>query len=124
MVSPSLGLSLTCRPACCWGLLWPWGRWAWWKGAAGDLDQLPAELNSFIGRKRELGELRRLMQETRALTLCGPGGVGKTRLALRVLASVADGFPDGVWFVELADLPAITPLLGPARWRPGHSAGP
>ena len=84
--------------------MWPWGRWAWWKGAAGDLDQLPAELNSFIGRERELGELRRLMQETRALTLCGPGGVGKTRLALRVLASVADGFPDGVWFVELADL--------------------
>ena len=97
-------MSLTCRPACCWGLLWPWGRWAWWKGAAGDLDQLPAELNSFIGRERELGELRRLMQVTRTLTLCGPGGVGKTRLALRVLASVADEFPDGVWFVELADL--------------------
>jgi predicted ATPase len=71
---------------------------------AGDFGQLPTELNSFIGREREIDELRRLVQVTRALTLCGPGGVGKTRLALRLLASVADGFPDGVWFVELADL--------------------
>lgn len=44
------------------------------------------------------------MQVTRALTLCGPGGIGKTRLALRVLATAADDFPDGTWFVELADL--------------------
>jgi predicted ATPase/tetratricopeptide (TPR) repeat protein len=41
---------------------------------------------------------------TRALTLCGPGGIGKTRLALRVLAALAAEFPDGAWFVELADL--------------------
>jgi predicted ATPase len=41
---------------------------------------------------------------TRALTLSGPGGIGKTRLALRVLASMAGEFPDGAWFVELADL--------------------
>ena len=41
---------------------------------------------------------------TRALTLCGAGGIGKTRLALRILAAVADEFPDGVWFVELGDL--------------------
>jgi predicted ATPase/DNA-binding CsgD family transcriptional regulator len=65
---------------------------------------LPEEPNSFIGRERELSELRQLMRRTRALTLCGPGGVGKTRLALRVLATVAAEFPDGVWFVELADL--------------------
>ncbi len=44
------------------------------------------------------------MASTRALTLCGPGGIGKTRLALRLLASVADEFPDGTWFVDLADL--------------------
>ena len=44
------------------------------------------------------------MYSTRALTLCGPGGIGKTRLALRLLASMAAGFPDGAWFVELADL--------------------
>jgi predicted ATPase/DNA-binding CsgD family transcriptional regulator len=65
---------------------------------------LPEEPNSFIGRERELGELRQLLCETRARTLCGPGGIGKTRLALRVMAATADDFPDGVWFVELADL--------------------
>jgi predicted ATPase len=65
---------------------------------------LPEEPNSFIGREHELDELRRLVYSTRALTLCGPGGIGKTRLALRLLASMAAEFPDGAWFVELADL--------------------
>jgi predicted ATPase/DNA-binding CsgD family transcriptional regulator len=72
---------------------------------------LPEEPNSFIGRERELGELSQLLSRTRALTLCGPGGIGKTRLALRLLAAVSgegaaagEEFPDGVWFVELADL--------------------
>ncbi len=65
---------------------------------------LPEEPNSFIGRERELVELRRVLRQTRALTLCGPGGIGKTRLALRLLAAAAAEFPDGVWFVELADL--------------------
>jgi len=62
------------------------------------------EPNSFIGRERELDELRRFVLSMRAVTLCGPGGIGKTRLALRVLAGLADDFPDGVWFIELADL--------------------
>ena len=65
---------------------------------------LPEEPNTFIGRERELVELRQLLHRTRALTLSGPGGIGKTRLALRLLASAAAEFPDGVWFVELADL--------------------
>ena len=65
---------------------------------------LPEEPNSFVGRDRELGELRQLGYSSRTLTLCGPGGVGKTRLALRLLALMAEDFPDGVWFVELADL--------------------
>ncbi|HWM95825.1 MAG TPA: AAA family ATPase, partial [Streptosporangiaceae bacterium] len=65
---------------------------------------LPEEPNTFVGRERELVELRQLLHRTRALTLCGPGGIGKTRLALRLLASAAAEFPDGVWFVELADL--------------------
>src|SRR5205085_1538814 len=85
-------------------------------GARGiDVDEiqahLPEEPNSFIGRERELGELSQLLSRTRALTLCGPGGIGKTRLALRLLAAVSgegaaagEEFPDGVWFVELADL--------------------
>jgi predicted ATPase/DNA-binding CsgD family transcriptional regulator len=65
---------------------------------------LPQEQNSFVGRERELGQLQQLVGVTRALTLCGAGGIGKTRLALQVLAAVADDFPDGVWFVELGDL--------------------
>ncbi len=65
---------------------------------------LPEEPNSFIGRERELGELRWMLRHVRALTLCGPGGIGKTRLALRILAAAEDEFPDGVCFVELADL--------------------
>ena len=66
---------------------------------------LPEEPNTFVGRERELVELHQLLHRTRALTLCGPGGIGKTRLALRLLASAAAEFPDGIWFVELADLP-------------------
>ncbi|MFY9927511.1 MAG: AAA family ATPase [Streptosporangiaceae bacterium] len=65
---------------------------------------LPEEPNSFVGRERELGELSQLLGRTRLLTLSGPGGIGKTRLALRVLAAASEGFPDGAWFVELADL--------------------
>src|SRR5262252_9175146 len=65
---------------------------------------LPQEQNSFVGRELELGKLRELLGATRALTLCGTGGIGKTRLALQVLAAVADQFPDGAWFVELGDL--------------------
>ena len=65
---------------------------------------LPQEQNSFVGRELELDKLRQLLGVTRALTLCGPGGIGKTRLALQALAAVADEFPDGAWFVELGDL--------------------
>ncbi len=65
---------------------------------------LPQEPNSFIGRERELRELRWILHTTRVLTLWGPGGIGKTRLALRLLTEAADEFPDGAWFVELADL--------------------
>jgi predicted ATPase/DNA-binding CsgD family transcriptional regulator len=71
------------------------------------LDQVGSrfeEPNSFVGRERELGQLRRFVRSVRAVTLCGPGGIGKTRLALRVLAGLTAGFPDGVWFIELGDL--------------------
>jgi predicted ATPase/DNA-binding CsgD family transcriptional regulator len=65
---------------------------------------LPAEMTSFVGRRRELAETRRMLAASRLLTLTGPGGVGKTRLALRMAAEVRRTFPDGVWFVELAAL--------------------
>ena len=63
---------------------------------------LPAEMTSFVGRRRELAETRRMLAGSRLLTLTGPGGVGKTRLALRMATEVRRSFPDGVWFVELA----------------------
>jgi len=65
---------------------------------------LPAELTSFVGRRRELADTRRLLSSSRLLTLTGAGGVGKTRLALRMAAEVRRTFADGVWFVELAAL--------------------
>ncbi|HYY45905.1 MAG TPA: AAA family ATPase, partial [Candidatus Angelobacter sp.] len=65
---------------------------------------LPAEATSFIGRRRELAELRKALGASRLVTLVGPGGVGKTRLALRIGAALDRGFPDGGWLIELADV--------------------
>jgi predicted ATPase/DNA-binding CsgD family transcriptional regulator len=63
---------------------------------------LPAELNSFVGREQELVEIEHLLATTRLLTLVGTGGVGKTRLAQRVASQVLDRYPDGAWLIELA----------------------
>ena len=65
---------------------------------------LPVELTSFIGRESELRELSELLPKTRLLTLTGPGGSGKTRLALRLARDALDRYPDGVRLVELAAL--------------------
>ncbi len=65
---------------------------------------LPIQLTSFIGREQEMEKARQSLAETRLLTLLGPGGTGKTRLALQVAADLVEQFPDGVWFVELAPL--------------------
>jgi predicted ATPase len=72
---------------------------------------LPLQLTSFVGRERELSEARGLMANSRLLTLTGPGGAGKTRLASAVAFEVAAGFEDGVWWVELA--PVSDPDLMP-----------
>ncbi len=65
---------------------------------------LPAETTSFIGRRRELAEARRKLSAARLVTLVGPGGVGKTRLAIRAASDLARGVPDGAWLVQLAEL--------------------
>ena len=65
---------------------------------------LPAELTSFVGRRGELAEVRRLLAGSRLVTLTGVGGVGKTRLALRAAAGLARAFPGGVWLVRLDQL--------------------
>ena len=70
---------------------------------------MPTEPTSFVGRRSELREVKRLLATTRLLTLTGSGGAGKTRLALRAAAEMARGFPDGVWLVPLA--PVQDPLL-------------
>ena len=65
---------------------------------------LPAELTSFVGRRQQLTEIRRLLSSSRLLTLTGVGGAGKTRLALRTARKMQRAFPDGAWFIELAAL--------------------
>ncbi|HEY2578775.1 MAG TPA: NB-ARC domain-containing protein, partial [Streptosporangiaceae bacterium] len=87
---------------------------------------LPAELTSFVGRRRELTEVRRLLASSRLVTLTGIGGVGKTRLALRAAAALHRAFRDGVWLVQLDQLrdealvaQAVTAALG-LQDRAGH----
>jgi len=63
---------------------------------------LPEQLTSFIGREKELAEIKHLMSRTRLLTLTGSGGNGKTRLALQAAAEAVDQFTNGVWFVDMA----------------------
>ncbi len=65
-------------------------------------NNLPAQLSSFIGREREVSEVRALVKSCRLVTLTGAGGAGKTRLGLQVAAELLDGSGDGVWLAELA----------------------
>ena len=65
---------------------------------------LPAEATSFVGRRRELAELRKKLAAARLVSVVGPGGVGKSRLALRSATDLGRGFPGGAWLVELADV--------------------
>jgi predicted ATPase/DNA-binding SARP family transcriptional activator/tetratricopeptide (TPR) repeat protein len=88
---------------------------------------LPVQVSSFIGRRKEVETLKQLLLRSRLLTLTGVGGGGKTRLALAVAAEVLEAYPEGVWLVELAALsdPALVPqtaarALG-LREEPGRS---
>ena len=72
---------------------------------------LPARLTSFVGREATLAEATHLLKDRRLLTLVGSGGIGKTRLALRIASDLVDFYPHGAWLVELA--PVADPLLVP-----------
>lgn len=67
-------------------------------------NNLPVQLTNFIGREKEIEEVKKSLAETHLLTLAGPGGTGKTRLCLQAAAEVIDDFANGVWFVDLAPL--------------------
>jgi non-specific serine/threonine protein kinase len=91
------------------------------------LHNLPAQLTSFVGRAKDFEAVRRLLAGSRSVTLCGPGGIGKTRLALAVAEAVVSEYPDGVWLAELASihdgvlvLPAVAAVLKP-RSQPDQS---
>lgn len=97
------------------------------RGAAGEKHNLPSLRSSFVGREREMVEVKRALAMTGLLTLTGTGGCGKTRLALEVAKDLVGVYADGVWLVELAPLsdPALVPqavasVLG-LREQPGRS---
>lgn len=66
--------------------------------------RLPVGLSSFIGREREIEQVKRFLSESRLVTLTGTGGCGKTRLAIKVASELSEWFEEGVWWVELAAL--------------------
>ena len=91
---------------------------------------LPAPLSSFVGRRHEVAELTAALASSRLVSAVGPGGVGKTRLALRVAEATMDVHPGGTWYVDLV------PVVDPAavgdrgrerdrvhRPRPSHGRG-
>ncbi|WP_330351324.1 ATP-binding protein [Streptomyces sp. NBC_00582] len=75
---------------------------------------LPVAFTSFLGRQSEVTKIRGMLQTVRLLTLAGPGGIGKTRLALEVAALSAKTFPDGAWLVDLAPVREPETLAGVA----------
>ncbi len=90
-------------------------------------NNLPVSLTNFIGREREISEVKRLLSHTRLVTLTGAGGCGKTRLALQVPADLLQDYPDAVWLVELAVLadPSLVPQVSASalgvRKQPGRT---
>src|SRR4051812_37735215 len=72
--------------------------------AARPAGNLPLPAGSFVGRSRELTDVKRQLGAARLVTLTGPGGVGKTRLAIQLGLQARRAFRDGVWLVDLASL--------------------
>jgi predicted ATPase/DNA-binding SARP family transcriptional activator len=87
----------------------------------GERSNLPHPISSFVGRERELAEIGKLVSTERLVTLTGPGGCGKTRLALRVASERLQDHRDGVWFVDMA--PISQPDLVPRAVAEALSVG-
>src|SRR2546425_1213083 len=83
-------------------------------------NNLPLQLTSFVGREDQIGELRELLRQVRLLTLTGPGGTGKTRLALQVAAETLPEYRDGPFFVDLS--PVTDPCVDPRQCGSSRSA--
>jgi predicted ATPase len=96
---------------------------------AGGVHGFPAALTSFIGRDGACCEVAGLLEECRLVTVTGPGGAGKTRLAGEVAREVAGRFADGAWLVELApvrdpaQVPGVVAAVLGVREQPGVPAG-
>ncbi|MFI7167073.1 protein kinase [Rhodococcus erythropolis] len=86
------------------GVLPPGHRTAGSSSVFGRTSGLPLELTSFVGRRTELAEAKNLLSTSRLVTLTGIGGVGKTRLAIRIATTTRPDYTDGVWLVELGEL--------------------
>lgn len=88
-------------------------------------NNLPQQVTSFVGREREVADVKTLLNTARLVTLLGAGGIGKTRLSLEAAADLLDDFPDGVWFVELAPLtdPRLVPQAVASVVRVTEEAG-
>jgi non-specific serine/threonine protein kinase len=86
---------------------------------------LPTDLTSFVGRDKDLRDVRQLISRSRLVSVIGPGGVGKSRLALRVASQLERSLRDGCWLVELApvDDPSLLAELVAASLRIPESSG-
>lgn len=82
------------------------------EAGAAHVTNLPIPLTSFVGREREMTEVKRLLAQHRLVTLTGPGGSGKTRLAIHVATDLVDAYADGVWFSDLAGLESGSAVAG------------
>jgi non-specific serine/threonine protein kinase len=82
-------------------------------------NNLPSEVSSFVGREQPLADLRKLLHKSRLVTVTGPGGAGKTRIAVRLAHEVLDRYPEGAWLIELAAVTDARLLEQTVAWACG-----